>query len=287
MDDGAQAHYQCVRCSFVLVLFDGSWPHLSGCHMVPPFRSPCLRAFLFRVRWRAWLLRACHSVVVTPPASAPRTHGSTPWYVLRVCPCGCMAEPPTHRIHSFTVCAVSSAVSLSSVCGGAEELQDLGRDPPSNCSAGPSGDDLFHWQATIMGPVCCMLATRFRLCVLILCHYARFFILHVALCIVPFARSLLKPPLAVCAFLRITHMHVPCICTFSCCPCSLFLLLLQPDSPYAGGVYFLSINFPTDYPFKPPKVCCGTLSFEVVELFHCDRTRCGPLFSLVIAHTSC
>lgn len=110
-----------------------------------------------------------------------------------------------------------------------KELAEISLDPPTNCSAGPKGDNLYEWVSSIMGPsgapaapvasVALRLARRAR----VSARAGR----RRASCgerLRAAPRATPPPPHAA-----------------------------APGSPYGGGIFFLDIHFPPDYPFKPPK----------------------------------
>tara|TARA_B100001287_G_C22459319_1_gene424284 strand:- start:139 stop:600 length:462 start_codon:yes stop_codon:yes gene_type:complete len=77
-----------------------------------------------------------------------------------------------------------------------QELKDLRENPVQNCSAGPKGDDISKWRATIFGP---------------------------------------------------------------------------SETPYAGGIFYLDIEFTKEYPFKPPKI------YFVTPIYHCNINPRGGI----------
>ena len=77
-----------------------------------------------------------------------------------------------------------------------KELIEIQKDITENCSAGLNNDDLFNWDATIIGPT---------------------------------------------------------------------------ETPYEGGIFYLKMFFPPDYPFKPPKITFTT------KIYHPNINNIGDI----------
>jgi len=64
------------------------------------------------------------------------------------------AAHPTGQQNVAEVSSYSMRSPLNSTIRRLQkELEDITQDPPPNCNAGPKGDNLYEWIATIQGPV--------------------------------------------------------------------------------------------------------------------------------------
>ena len=144
-----------------------------------------------------------------------------------------------------------------------KELQDLGRDPPAQCSAGPVGEDLFHWQVSRVSQCRGRIITWYKLLIYKekLIFWSRFLKLDDTMwgnwvmrsnCL-EIVINFISFPLWIKSQSRICHLV-----KYYNSSITQATIMGPPDSPYQGGVFFLTIHFPTDYPFKPPKVAFTT-----------------------------